>query len=144
MGIIKRIDGAVKVVHNLTKTVSVSSSAITGFLEVPAEGEITRIRVEVGTTLTCFKFTLAQEDVFSSAIDGNKVIADYRVDEANLTLNSSSTKYVLTESPQDLYYFGVDSVSGKSSNFKKLYFRIVTDNAGTSTAVIDIDIEAVA
>ena len=144
MAIIKEIDGMVKVVHNLTETVSVSSTAVTGFLVVPAEGEITRIRVEVGTTLTCFKFTLAQEDVFSSAIDGSKVIADYRVDEANLTLDSSSTKYVLTESPEDLYYFGVDAVTGKSENFKKLYYRIVTDNAATSTAVIDIDIEAVA
>jgi hypothetical protein len=144
MAIIKEIDGMVKVVHNLTETVSVSSTAVTGFLVVPAEGEITRIRVQVGTTLTCFKFTLAQEDVFSSAIDGSKVIADYRVDEANLTLDSSSTKYVLTESPEDLYYFGVDAVTGKSENFKKLYYRIVTDNAATSTAVIDIDIEAVA
>lgn len=144
MAIIKEIDGMVRVVHNLTETVSVSSTAVTGFLVVPAEGEITRIRVEVGTTLTCFKFTLAQEDVFSSAIDGSKVIADYRVDEANLTLDSSSTKYVLTESPEDLYYFGVDAVTGKSENFKKLYYRIVTDNAATSTAVIDIDIEAVA
>lgn len=144
MAIIKEIDGMVKVVHNVTETVSVSSTAVTGFLAVPAEGEITRIRVEVGTTLTCFKFTLAQEDVFSSGIDGSKVIADYRVDEANLTLDSSSTKYVLTESPEDLYYFGVDAVTGKSENFKKLYYRIVTDNAATSTAVIDIDIEAVA